>query len=45
MTLGPLKNKITSFDVVELNPVAEKIYSPFIATKLVFDFMAIKAQK
>ena len=45
MALGSLKNKITSFDVVELNPVAENIYSPLVATKLIFDFMAIKMEK
>ena len=45
MALRPLKNQITCFDVVELNPVAEKIYSPFIAAKIVFDFMAIISEK
>ena len=44
MTLSPLKNKITSFDVVELNPNYDAISSPFVAAKIVFDFLAIMTE-
>ncbi|NHI92558.1 MAG: agmatinase [Candidatus Lokiarchaeota archaeon] len=36
-----LKNKITSLDIVELNPLFDKVSSPFIAAKIIFDFLAI----
>ncbi|MHA1784994.1 MAG: agmatinase [Candidatus Helarchaeota archaeon] len=43
LTLGlkPINKNITSIDIVELNPLFDKIYSPFVAAKIIFDVLAI----